>query len=138
MWSWALRLVGAVPRKLWLVLAGAVLAAVVVWRVYDAGYDAARAECESAAAERTAETVRALQDELAARDEMLAKQAKQARTRRQDLQAELSTLREEYDNASNELQRCGRMAVPESTYKRLRERATTGRGGTGDGTGGAD
>jgi len=133
MWAWALGLLGKVPRKL-LVYAGiAAAVAVGMWRVYDAGYDAARDQCKEASLRATVE---ALQEDLDARDALAQRRAAEGAQRRDKLRGALADMREDYENASKELQRCGDMRVPDAVYQRLLNGA--GAGGEDDGSGKSD
>ena len=107
----------------------------MLWQTYDAGYEAARAQCNEAGLRAQAQELRT---ELAGRDRIAREQAKRERHRRSELRDELEAIQDDYDNASDELQRCGDMPVPDAVYQRLRDRATEGRDGASDGSGEPD
>lgn len=137
MWAWALSLLGKVPKRLLLYAAGAVVLALVAWRLYDAGYDAARAECNEAelraTAEHNAETAAALRDELARRGAIARDRAAARERRAERLESTVSDLWEMLDDATEEVKRCARVSVPGDAYQRLRDGAAKVRAGKGNG-----
>lgn len=141
MWAWAARIGGAVlgklpKRILWYALAAAGVA-LIAWRLYDAGYDAARAECNTAelraAAERNAETARELRDELRRRDAIERERAAERRRRAQRLESTVTDLWEMLDDATDEVKRCARVSVPGAAIERLRDGAAAAGAGKGHG-----